>query len=67
MKLKEFFEVPNEKLSVYVAILIPDLESCLFAGNRAFNKKDIEKTELANYRIVKFTVWREYFTVVVER
>lgn len=67
MKLKEFFEIPNENLSVYVAIQIPGLESYLFVGDRFFNKKDIEKTELANYRIVKFKVWHEYFTVVIER
>ena len=67
MKLKEFFELSNENVSIYVAIQIPGLESYLFAADGAFDKKSIENTELANYKIVEFRTWHGYFTAVIER
>ena len=67
MKLKTFFEIADEGVSVYVAIKIKGLESYLFAADGAFDKNDIKETELANYRVVEFRVWHGYFTVVVER
>lgn len=67
MKLKTFFEMADEGVSVYVAIKIKGLESYLFAADGAFDKKSIENTELANYKIVEFRTWHGYFTAVIAR
>lgn len=67
MKLKEFFAMADEGVNVYIAIQVEGLESYLFSSEAAFSKKDIEKTGLANCKILEFRIWHGYFTVVVGR
>ena len=57
----------NENLSVHIAVQFEGLDNYLFEADGVFSKKDIEKTELADYKIVEFRTWHGYFTVVIKR